>query len=81
MKIAHQESIAIFCFAFLMDKFDRQVYDGPLQNVCRTHAHPHSFRGLFPAHKNAWIELSWKSLEEWRVNFCIGWGVQALVRS
>lgn len=37
-EVAHQESIAIFC-SFLMDKFDRQVYDGPLQNVCRTHAH------------------------------------------
>ena len=37
-EVAHQESIAIFC-SFQMDKFDRQVYDGPLQNVCRTHAH------------------------------------------
>jgi len=37
-EVAHEESIAIFC-SFLMDKFDRNVYDGPLQNVCRTHAH------------------------------------------
>lgn len=37
-EVAHEESIAIFC-SFLMDKFDRKVYDGPLQNVCRTHAH------------------------------------------
>lgn len=37
-EVAHEESIAIFC-SFSMDKFDRKVYDGPLQNVCRTHAH------------------------------------------
>lgn len=37
-EVAHEESIAIFC-SFRMDKFDRQIYDGPLQNVCRTHAH------------------------------------------
>ena len=37
-EVAHEESIAIFC-SFLMDKFDRKVYDGALQNVCRTHAH------------------------------------------
>lgn len=37
-EVAHEESIAIFC-SFLMNKFDPKVYDGPLQNVCRTHAH------------------------------------------
>ncbi|MGH7767244.1 MAG: MEDS domain-containing protein [Candidatus Binatia bacterium] len=37
-EVAHEESIAIFC-SFSMDKFDRSVYDGPLQDVCRTHAH------------------------------------------
>ena len=37
-EVAHEESIAIFC-SFLMNKFDRQVYEGAIQNVCRTHAH------------------------------------------
>lgn len=37
-EVAHEESIAIFC-SFLMDKFDPKIYDGPLQDVCRTHAH------------------------------------------
>jgi hypothetical protein len=37
-EVAHEESIAIFC-SFLMDKYDPKIYDGPLQDVCRTHAH------------------------------------------
>lgn len=37
-EVAHEKSIAIFC-SFLMDKYDPKIYDGPLQNVCRTHAH------------------------------------------
>ena len=41
-EVAHEEEIAIFC-SFLMDKFDRSIYDGPLGDVCRTH------RNLIPA--------------------------------
>jgi hypothetical protein len=37
-EVAHEERIAIFC-SFLMDKFDKKIYDGPLGDVCRTHAH------------------------------------------
>jgi hypothetical protein len=37
-EVAHEESIAVFC-SFSMDKFDRKIYDGPLGDVCRTHAH------------------------------------------
>jgi CheY-like chemotaxis protein len=37
-EVAHEEAIAIFC-SFLMDKFDAAIYDGPLGDVCRTHAH------------------------------------------
>jgi len=36
--VAHESSIPIFC-SFSMDKFDPEIYDGALQNVCRTHAH------------------------------------------
>ena len=36
-EVAHEEQIAIFC-SFLMDKFDPSIYDGPLGDVCRTHA-------------------------------------------
>lgn len=36
-EVAHEEQIAIFC-SFLMDKFDKDIYDGPLADVCRTHA-------------------------------------------
>ncbi len=36
-EVAHEEQIAIFC-SFLMDKFDKNIYDGPLGDVCRTHA-------------------------------------------
>ena len=41
-EVAHEEEVAIFC-SFLMDKFDRNIYDGPLADVCRTH------RSLIPA--------------------------------
>src|SRR6185295_3460897 len=37
-EVAHEEAIAIFC-SFLMDPFDATMYAGPLQAVCRTHAH------------------------------------------
>jgi len=37
-EVAHEESIAIFC-SFLMDPLDPKVYEGPLQDVCGTHAH------------------------------------------
>lgn len=37
-EVAHEETIAIFC-SFLMDPFDVKMYEGPLQAVCRTHAH------------------------------------------
>lgn len=37
-EVAHEENIAIFC-SFLMDKFDKGIYEGPLGEVCRTHAH------------------------------------------
>ena len=37
-EVAHEEQVAIFC-SFLMDKFDKDIYDGPLGDVCRTHAH------------------------------------------
>jgi hypothetical protein len=37
-EVAHEESIAIFC-SFFMDKFDAKIYDGPLGDICRTHAH------------------------------------------
>jgi hypothetical protein len=36
-EVAHEEQIAIFC-SFFMDKFDKNIYDGPLADVCRTHA-------------------------------------------
>lgn len=36
--IAHEQSIAIFC-SFLMDKYDRKIYDGAFADICRTHAH------------------------------------------
>jgi hypothetical protein len=36
-EVAHEEQIAIFC-SFLMDKYDPNIYDGPLGDVCRTHA-------------------------------------------
>jgi len=36
-EVAHEEQIAIFC-SFLMDKYDKNIYDGPLGDVCRTHA-------------------------------------------
>lgn len=45
-EVAHEEQIAIFC-SFLMDKYDRNIYDGPLGDVCRTHAN------LIPAHDYA----------------------------
>jgi|GEM_PF-458676 len=37
-EVAHEEAIAIFC-SFLMDSFDPQMYAGPLQDVCGTHAY------------------------------------------
>jgi hypothetical protein len=37
-EVAHEEAIAIFC-SFLMDPLDANMYAGPLQAVCRTHAH------------------------------------------
>lgn len=36
--IAHEQSIAVFC-SFLMDKYDRKIYDGAFGDICRTHAH------------------------------------------
>lgn len=36
-EVAHEERVAIFC-SFLMDKFDPDIYGGPLGDVCRTHA-------------------------------------------
>jgi hypothetical protein len=77
-EVAHQESIAIFC-SFLMDKFD-SIAKFTLDRF-RTSAGlmltlflPRTIRGT----KNAWIELSWKFLKVWRVNFCIGWGVPSV---
>lgn len=37
-QVAHEETIAIFC-SFQMDKYDPQIYDEALGNVCRTHSH------------------------------------------
>jgi hypothetical protein len=37
-EVAHEETIAIFC-SFQMDKYDPQIYDEALGNVCRTHSH------------------------------------------
>lgn len=37
-EVSHEESVSIFC-SFFMDKFDRNIYDGPLGDVCRTHRH------------------------------------------
>lgn len=37
-EVAREEKIAIFC-SFLMDKFDPAIYEGDLQNVCRSHGH------------------------------------------
>jgi hypothetical protein len=37
-EVAHEEAIAIFC-SFLMDPLDANMYAGPLQAVCGTHAH------------------------------------------
>jgi DcmR-like sensory protein len=37
-EVGREESVPVFC-SFLMDKFDPKIYDGPLGDVCRTHAH------------------------------------------
>jgi DcmR-like sensory protein len=37
-ELANIHSIAIFC-SFLMDTFNKDIYGGPLQGVCRTHHH------------------------------------------
>jgi len=37
-EVAREEKITIFC-SFQMDKFDPAIYEGALQNVCRTHRH------------------------------------------
>src|SRR4030095_13879815 len=37
-EVAREAKIAVFC-SFLMDKFDPAIYEGDLQNVCRTHGH------------------------------------------
>lgn len=37
-QLAQSHTIAIFC-SFLMDTFDKNIYGGPFQGVCRTHSH------------------------------------------
>jgi len=37
-ELAREEAISIFC-SFQMDKFDPEIYEGALQDVCRTHGH------------------------------------------
>jgi uncharacterized protein YoaH (UPF0181 family) len=37
-KVAEIHTLALFC-SFTMDAFDKEIYGGPLQGVCRTHSH------------------------------------------